>query len=155
MYPLVNIRKTMENHNFLTGKSTISTWAIFNRYVSHYQRVNPISTSAVHHRPAAPLLQFLRFFGWRVQLHHADGTKGSYVFDLSRNPPEIELRILWDLNVQTPEALLETKKLVGQLTHYKIQKPEMSMISVCGSNSLLLNINVGEVAVRTQISLPS
>ena len=38
---LVNIQKTMENHGkspFLMGKSTISM-AIFNSYVSHYQRV--------------------------------------------------------------------------------------------------------------------
>ena len=37
-YPLVNIQKTMENHHLFMGKSTISM-AIFNSYVSHYQRV--------------------------------------------------------------------------------------------------------------------
>ena len=33
IYPLVNIEKTMENHHFLMGKSTISM-AIINSYVS-------------------------------------------------------------------------------------------------------------------------
>ena len=37
-YPLVNIQKTMENHLFFMGKSTISM-VIFNSYVTNYQRV--------------------------------------------------------------------------------------------------------------------
>ena len=39
-YPLVNVDITMEHHNVLLGKLTISM-AMFNSYVSHCQRVNP------------------------------------------------------------------------------------------------------------------
>ena len=38
LYPLANVHITMEDHHFLMGKLTLSM-AIFNSYVSHYQRV--------------------------------------------------------------------------------------------------------------------
>ena len=37
-YPLVNVYITMENHHAITGKTHYFDWAIFNSYVSHYQR---------------------------------------------------------------------------------------------------------------------
>ena len=40
IYLLVNVDITMEHHNVLLGKLTISM-AMFKSYVSHYQRVNP------------------------------------------------------------------------------------------------------------------
>lgn len=44
------------------------------------------------------------------------------------------------------------RKLVGQLTHYKFRNLKWAWFRFvpCETNSLLLNINVGEVAVRTQ-----
>ena len=38
MYPLVNVYIAIENHHAINGKLTISM-AIFNRYVTNYQRV--------------------------------------------------------------------------------------------------------------------
>ena len=39
IYPLANVYITMENHQFLMGKSTISM-AIFNSFLYVYQRVD-------------------------------------------------------------------------------------------------------------------
>jgi predicted transcriptional regulator with HTH domain len=39
IYPLVNIQKTMERSTIFHGKIHYFDWAIFNSYVSHYQRV--------------------------------------------------------------------------------------------------------------------
>ena len=41
-YPLVSVYITMENHHAIDGKIHDFDWAIFNSYVSVYQRVYPV-----------------------------------------------------------------------------------------------------------------
>ena len=41
-YPLVMTNIAIENDHAIHGKIHYFDWAIFNSYVSHYQRVNPI-----------------------------------------------------------------------------------------------------------------
>ena len=41
IYPLVMTNIAMENHNAINGTTHDFDWAIFNSYVSHYQKVCP------------------------------------------------------------------------------------------------------------------
>ena len=43
IYPLVNVYITMERSTIFNGKIHYFDWAIFNRYVTNYQRVYPIN----------------------------------------------------------------------------------------------------------------
>jgi len=49
-YPLVNIQKTMENHHFFMGKSTISM-VIFNSYVKLPEGISKIYMVLIHRCP--------------------------------------------------------------------------------------------------------
>ena len=39
MYPLVNVYIAIENNHAINGKTHYFDWAIFNSYVTNYQRV--------------------------------------------------------------------------------------------------------------------
>ena len=50
IYPLVNVYVTIERSTIFHGKTHYFDWAIFNSYVSHNQRVDPMNFVGENHR---------------------------------------------------------------------------------------------------------